>query len=255
MKSFAGYSRHASSHRAIGLTIAILLAAATALTVAPTTTVAAGSDWTQFRNGPTHEANDTTEATLSAANAADLGISWTAFSNGGFSSPAIVNGVVYVGGWNGKLYAFAVGCGTGGAPCTPLWTATTGNSMASSPAVANGVVYTASYDGKLYAFDEAGVTGCGGSPKVCAPLWTANVGIGTGSFTSPAVVGGVLYIGGGDGNLYAFDAAGVTGCSGSPKVCTPCGGAMSADTSIPHRPSQTERSSSAERTARSTPLR
>src|SRR5581483_4045803 len=29
------------------------------------------------------------------------------------------------------------------------------------------------------------------------------------------------YVGSGDGKLYAFDAAGVTGCSGSPKTCAP----------------------------------
>ncbi len=33
------------------------------------------------------------------------------------SSPSVANGVVYVGSNDGKLYAFAVGCGTGGATC------------------------------------------------------------------------------------------------------------------------------------------
>jgi hypothetical protein len=43
------------------------------------------------------------------------------------SSPAVANGVVYVGSGDGKLYAYAVGCASGGGTCTPLWTATTGS--------------------------------------------------------------------------------------------------------------------------------
>jgi len=42
--------------------------------------------------------------------------------------------------------------------------------------------------------------------------------------SSPSVAGGVVYVGSAsphDHILYAFDAAGVTGCSGSPKVCAP----------------------------------
>ena len=38
--------------------------------------------------------------------------------------------------------------------------------------------------------------------------------------SSPAVAGGVVYVGATDGKLYAFDANGVTGCSGTPKTCT-----------------------------------
>jgi hypothetical protein len=43
------------------------------------------------------------------------------------------------------------------------------------------------------------------------------------SFASPAVAGGVVYTGDQSGNLAAFDAAGVTGCSddGGVLTCTP----------------------------------
>ena len=61
--------------------------------------------------------------------------------------------MVYVGSYDGKLYAFAVGCASGGGACSPLWTGATGAVIISSPAVANGVVYVGSYDHKLYAFD------------------------------------------------------------------------------------------------------
>ena len=68
-----------------------------------------------------------------------------------FSTPAVANGVVYVGSGDDKLYAFkADGCGR--AECLPLWTATTGSEILSSPSVANGVVYVSSFDKKLYAF-------------------------------------------------------------------------------------------------------
>jgi outer membrane protein assembly factor BamB len=56
-----------------------------------------------------------------------------------YSSPAVANGVVYVGSDDGTLYAFDAAGGTncGGAPkiCFPLWSATTGGPVFSSPAV------------------------------------------------------------------------------------------------------------------------
>ena len=43
---------------------------------------------------------------------------------------------------------------------------------------------------------------CSGSPKTCSPLWSAP----TGDFvdSSPAIAEGVVYVGSGDGSLYAF---------------------------------------------------
>jgi outer membrane protein assembly factor BamB len=139
------------------------------------------------------------------------------------SSPAVANGVVYVGSDDHNLYAFdATGntnCSGSPKTCSPLWTAPTGGSVVSSPAVANGVVYVGSADNKLYAFDAAGNTNCSGSPTTCQPLWTATT-VGP-VFSSPAVANGVVYVGSNDTRLYAFDAAGVTNCSGSPTTCEP----------------------------------
>jgi hypothetical protein len=157
---------------------------------------------------------------------------WTASSgSGAVSSPAVANGVVYVTA--SLLYAFDAAGTTNcsGTPkiCRPLWTAS-GWSAGASAAVANGVVYVASQDRdpvrRLRAFDAAGTTNCSGSPKVCTPLWTAAVGYQGDAITAPAIANGVVYFseargGGGDGLLSAFDAAGTTKCSGSPKVCTP----------------------------------
>jgi outer membrane protein assembly factor BamB len=129
-------------------------------------------------------------------------------SNPGFSSPAVVNGVVYVGA-DTNLYAFsAAGCG--GTTCQPLRHSVTSNIVSSSPAVANGVAYVTSADGNFYAF----------SASSGALLWTAVIGGFDNS--SPAVANGVVYVGA-HGVLYAFSANGSSGCSGTPpnKTCGP----------------------------------
>ena len=51
------------------------------------------------------------------------------------SSPAVVNGAVYVGSYNGNVYALNATSGD------KLWNYTTCGMVLSSPAVANGVVY------------------------------------------------------------------------------------------------------------------
>jgi outer membrane protein assembly factor BamB len=66
------------------------------------------------------------------------------------SSPAVANGVVYVGGGDSNVYALSAGTGV------LLWKFATGSSVSSSPAVANGVVYVGSDDGNLYAFGLKG---------------------------------------------------------------------------------------------------
>ena len=139
------------------------------------------------------------------------------------SSPAVVGNVVYVGSTNGKLEAFdatgTTNCSGSPKVCTPLWTGATGGSILSSPNVSGSIVFVGSTDGKLYAFDSAGSTGCSGSPKTCTALWTGATGASI-TFSSPAVSGGSVFVGSTSGVLSVFDAAGSTGCSGSPKTCS-----------------------------------
>ena len=149
---------------------------------------------------------------------------WTASTgNVVFSSPAVSNGVVYVGSWDDNLYAFdAAGhLNCSGTPkiCAPLWRDPTGGPVSASPVIANNVIYVGSDDDKLYAFDAGGKTNCSGTPTTCNPLWTATTSGGIDS--SPAVANGVIFVGSLDHNLYAFDAAGSAGCSGTPTTCTP----------------------------------
>ncbi len=203
--------------------------------IAVLTVVLAGctSNWPMFGwNATGSRSSSDTSITLSDVAGATPNRVWTdVTSRFVYSSPAVVNGVVYITADDQKLYAFdATGAGCTGSPkaCAPLWTAATGGSVSfSSPAVANGVVYVGSADGKLYAFDAAGTTNCSGGPKTCRPLWTAATG---GAIDASAVVAnGVVYIGADDDNVYAFDAAGTTNCSGSPKTCTPLWTATTGD--------------------------
>ncbi len=130
-----------------------------------------------------------------ALNAADGAIVWSFRTNcNPFSCPAVVDGVVYIGGMDansGQMYALDAATGT------KIWNFTAGAQyymVYSSPAVVNGVVYFGSDDRKVYALNAA--TG--------AKIWSYQTGALTES--SPAVVDGVVYIGANNHNLYALNA-------------------------------------------------
>jgi glucose dehydrogenase len=78
------------------------------------------------------------EKTLSVHNVPNLKMEWS-YTPGGpvFSSPAVVNNVVYAGSYDGNMYAWNA---TTGAELWSFFTAA-GSWIFSSPAVANGVVY------------------------------------------------------------------------------------------------------------------
>jgi serine/threonine-protein kinase len=62
------------------------------------------------------------------------------------SSPAIANGVLYIGSYDNKMYALDASTGA------ELWSYATGKAVLSAPAVVNGVLYTASEDFNVYTF-------------------------------------------------------------------------------------------------------
>src|SRR5439155_605251 len=107
-------------------------------------------DWPMFHNTLDREGWNPSEHVLSAGTVAGLAQKW-AVTTGDivFSSPAVVNGVVYVGSFDHKVYALDAATGA------VKWTTTTGGEVESSPAVVNGVVYVASFDHKVYALDAA----------------------------------------------------------------------------------------------------
>ena len=157
---------------------------------------------------------------------------WTATTGDEiFSSPAVSRGVVYVGSFDGKLYAFDAAGSTNcsGTPktCFPQWTAPTGGGVFASPAVANGVVYVGSFDDKLYAFSAAGTTGCSGTPKVCAPLWTRpSPTTCCRRLRVPETASSSRFV---RCSFSAFGTAGTLNCSGVPKTCTPLWSATTGD--------------------------
>ncbi len=67
-----------------------------------------------------------------------------------YSSPAVANGVVYVGAQDG--YVYAVNAMTG----ELLWRVAAGTYVDASPVVVNGMLFVATYDGNVLAFSLNG---------------------------------------------------------------------------------------------------
>jgi len=103
-----------------------------------------------------------------------------------YSSPAVADGRVYVGSWDGKVYCFKDN------ENTLIWSYQTGDRVWSSPAIAGGRVYVGSYDDKVYCFKDNENT----------LIWSYQ----TDGFvdSSPAVADGRVYVGSVDGNVYCF---------------------------------------------------
>lgn len=140
-------------------------------------------------------------------------VKWT-FPTGGWilSSPAVSNGLVYIGSDDNNLYA--VDSASGAAK----WKFATEGPVRSSPAVAEGVVYFGSFDGNFYAvdatsgklkwkfatggerqFEAKGIHGYLPHHQTIPDFWDMFL-------SSPAVDQGIVYFGSGDGNVYALDA-------------------------------------------------
>lgn len=129
------------------------------------------------------------------------------------SSPAVANGMVFVGSTGGNLYAVDLASGA------QKWKLFTGVRVTSSPAVENGVVYFGSYSGRFYAVDAA--TGklkwkfqtegerrfAGKHLHGSEPAAETMPDPFDFYLSSPALWDGAVYFGGGDGNVYALDAA------------------------------------------------
>ncbi|UGQ10415.1 serine/threonine-protein kinase [Yinghuangia sp. ASG 101] len=130
----------------------------------------------------------------SGAQAAPRTAPW-AFTTGDkvYSSPAVADGVVYVGSNDGNLHAIDVADGR------LRWSYPTGQPITSSPAVADGIVYVGCNDQGLHAVRVADGT----------RVWryTADGVL----HSSPVVAGGTVFVGGRDNRLHAVDAATGTG--------------------------------------------
>jgi eukaryotic-like serine/threonine-protein kinase len=142
------------------------------------------------------------------------GLKWS-FKAGGpiVASPVLAEGVVYVASLDGHLYAVDESTGQ------EKWNFKSSRPIASSPAVAGGSLYFVSGVGALVAidvetgkpkwvfaaeyerkFEAKGLHGYPSAAQTIPDAWDV--------FTSsPAVADGKVYFGGGDGGVYAVDAA------------------------------------------------
>ena len=152
----------------------------------PTARAQTGGEWPTFafdaaNSGYAPDAQGPTE---------DVGGNWRVdLGPGVASSPALVNGTVYVGSDDTHLYALDATDGS------EQWRFETGDRVTSSPTVVDGTVYVGSNDGSVYAVDAAQGT----------EEWSVET---DGQIAaSPTVVDGTLYIGSRDDSVYALDAA------------------------------------------------
>src|SRR5208283_1879312 len=141
--------------------------------------------WPTFRHDLTLSGSSTSAAPLTN----QLLWNYTTGNSISYSSPAVINGVVYVG--SDDHYIYALNAATG----TYIWSYKTGGSVDSSPAVANGIVYVGSEDNKVYALNAA----------IGAFDWSYKTGDKVES--SPTVANGVVYVGSDDNKVYALNAA------------------------------------------------
>jgi len=152
------------------------------------------------------------------------------------TSPAVVDGTVYVGAEDGRLRAISATDGS------TEWTVDTGPNVANSPAVVDGTVYVGSNAGTLFALDvadgsERWTFDYHESPTVPTMFSVAVVddvvyfshrasgnsgvvaldatdgtemwgnGLGTDVSSAPAVANGTVYVGGNDYRLHALNAS------------------------------------------------
>jgi outer membrane protein assembly factor BamB len=87
------------------------------------------------------------EKVLTVHNVGNLSLKWSnTFAGAVWSSPAVADGVVYVGSSDGNVWALRAKTGA------KLWNYGTRSFVDSSPAVANGVVYVGANERGVYAF-------------------------------------------------------------------------------------------------------
>jgi polyvinyl alcohol dehydrogenase (cytochrome) len=178
-----------------------VLVAAIAIAAATTTRASAGpSDWPQYLGGPDHS-SFTTSTTITPTNAGSLRILHSLGLGDLQASPAIVNGVAYVGNIAGNFYAVKLSTGK------KLWTTFLGrvtkltcgargitSTAAVLPDPQTGVlsVYVGGGDGYLYALDASNGTVVWKTVVGALPSSTVNDYY---NWSSPTAINGKIYDG------------------------------------------------------------
>ena len=148
------------------------------------------TNWTQFLFVPRGGRHNPYESVLNPTTVRNMILRWSHQTGGSLdSSPAVVNGIVYVGSYDNHVYALNA------KTSTLLWKYTTGGRVRSSPAVASGVVFAGAFDNNVYALNA----------RTGALLWKYTTGSSV--VSSPTVGDGIVYVGSWDHNVYALSAS------------------------------------------------
>ncbi|HEY2734209.1 MAG TPA: PQQ-binding-like beta-propeller repeat protein [Polyangiales bacterium] len=107
------------------------------------------SEWPMFGFDLANSRDNVDETTLTAANVGKLRELWRFNGPSTTSAPALVGSVIYLPGWDGKVYAMRVD--DGGA----IWTASLPHLIDSSPTVSADRVFVADDHGSVHALDRA----------------------------------------------------------------------------------------------------
>jgi outer membrane protein assembly factor BamB len=155
-----------------------------------------GTVYAVFLNKPPCNASSTTGTGKVIAFAAGFGEPrWSKTIGPSESSPLLVGNRLYVGDWDGRLWALDARTGK------TLWSYRTHGPIKGAAAFADGRVYVGSYDGHVY---------CLGAQKGRL-VWKAKAQprlYGRSRFYStPALAYGRVYIGSTDGRVYSYGAA------------------------------------------------
>jgi outer membrane protein assembly factor BamB len=151
------------------------------------------NNWSEFTRTNFHRWNPY-EKVLGVNTVPHLKLKWSFSGAPMYSSPAVLNNVVYAGDYNGNMNAWNATTGA------QLWSFFTqvGSWVYSSPSVVNGVVYFSSVypgvPGVIYAVNASTGTELWSFPTV------------NGSYATPTVANGVVYCGDWGGRMYALDA-------------------------------------------------
>ncbi|WIG58930.1 MAG: hypothetical protein OJF49_001677 [Ktedonobacterales bacterium] len=160
---------------------------------ASTPATQADSVWTTYLHDLGHTSYNGDETLLTGQTASTLAPAWTlTLPNTLSAQPVVVNGMVYIGAWDGNEYAYTTAgvlvwsqfLGTmQAAQCRP-----SSIGIAATPTIANGVLYISGGAGVFYALDA--LTG--------AILWQTTLGdpsVGEYLWSSPTVSNGHIYVG------------------------------------------------------------
>jgi outer membrane protein assembly factor BamB len=147
-------------------------------------TIASADDWSTFRHDTDHSGYAT-----DSSSADSVKLLWT-YPTGRMvqSSPAVVNGCVFVGSRDSVIYCLNASNGK------LIWQFPIRTEVWSSPAVYYGCVYIGADDGWFYCFNVT--TGM--------PIWISKAGGPVRS--SPAIVDDRVYIGSWDNGVFCFNA-------------------------------------------------